>query len=322
MTSTEAHPAPLGRWHASKRKMGIGFMLPSSEGSAFGQLARYRDMVELTQHAERIGFDGIWIPDHFIMQIPPVEVETRGVWEAFPLMAALAAETSRITIGVLVTCHGWRNPVLVAKMSEMIDEISDGRYVLGVGAGWHEPEYEMFGFPWDHRVSRFEDAIQIINPLLREGTADYQGKFWQANQAVNAPRGPRAAEGGPPILFGTSGPRMLRLMARYGDAWNTNWHASASDTVSHIVAVQEACEDVGRDPETIVKTVGSNVAVERATGRRANPISGTPSEIAERIQEFRDLGFRHWVAGLDPTTVDGLDQLGEIVQILDAHNGE
>ncbi len=297
-------------------------MLPSSEGSAFGQLARYRDMVELSQHAERIGLDGIWVPDHFIMQIPPGEGETRGVWEAFPLMAALAAETSSITIGVHVTCLGWRNPVLVAKMSEMIDEISEGRFVLGVGAGWHEPEYEMFGFPWDHRVSRFEDAIRIINPLLREGTADYQGRFWQANQAVNSPRGPRAAEGGPPILFGTSGPRMLRLMAQYGDAWNTNWHASASDVVSHIEAVREACEDVGRDPETIVKTVGSTVAVERATGRRANPISGSSSEIAERIQEFRDLGFRHWVAGLDPTTVDGLDQLGEIVQLLDAHNGE
>jgi len=322
MTDSTSGPAPLGRWPASKRQMGIGLMMPTSEGSAFGPTPRYRDIVEVAQTAESLGLEGLWFPDHFIMQTPPKEGDVRGVWEVFPLMAAIAAATSRIILGVHVTCLGWRNPGIVAKMSEMIDEISEGRFVLGVGAGWHEPEYEMFGFPWDHRVSRFEDAIKIINPLLREGVADFEGEFWQAKNAVNAPRGPRADEGGPPILFGTSGPRMLRLMARYGDAWNTNWHADAAATAPLIQAVEDACNDVGRDPATIVKTVGSTVAVKGSLGRRVNPIAGEPAAIAESIQAFRDLGFRHWVAGLDPATPAGLEHLAEIVGMLDSHNGE
>jgi alkanesulfonate monooxygenase SsuD/methylene tetrahydromethanopterin reductase-like flavin-dependent oxidoreductase (luciferase family) len=322
MTDSKTGPAPLGRWPASKRQMGIGIMMPTSEGSAFGPIPRFSDIVEVARKAEELGFNGLWFPDHFIMQTPPGEGDIRGVWEAFPLLAGIGAMSSRITLGTLVTCLGWRNPGIVAKMSDMIDEISDGRFVLGVGAGWHEPEYEMFGFPWDHRVSRFEDAIRIINPLLRDGSADHQGRFWQANEAVNSPRGPRAAEGGPPILFGTNGPRMVRLMAKFGDAWNTNWHSDPSETLPNIQAVEAACEEMGRDPATIVRTVGSNVAVEGALGRRANPISGEPAAMAETIQGFRELGFRHFVAGLDPTTTAGLEGLAEVIELVDRHNGE
>ncbi|CAN5850729.1 LLM class F420-dependent oxidoreductase [soil metagenome] len=322
MREATTGPAPLGRWPASKRQMGIGIMMPTSEGSAFGPTPRYRDIVEVAQKAESLGLDGLWFPDHFIMQTPPIEGDVRGVWEVFPLMAGVAAMTSRITLGSLVTCLGWRNPGITAKMSEMIDEISGGRFVLGAGAGWHEPEYEMFGFPWDHRVSRFEDAIRIINPLLREGAVDFEGEFWQARQAVNAPRGPRAEEGGPPILFGSNGPRMLRLMAGFGDAWNTNWHSDASETLPNIQALEAACNEMGRDPATIVKTVGSSVAVEGSFGRRPDPISGEPAAIAEKIQAFRDLGFRHLVAGLDPATPAGVEHLAKVVALLDEHNGE
>jgi alkanesulfonate monooxygenase SsuD/methylene tetrahydromethanopterin reductase-like flavin-dependent oxidoreductase (luciferase family) len=302
--------------------MGIGIMMPTSEGSAFGPIPRFSDIVEISRKAEELGFDGLWFPDHFIMQTPPGEGDIRGVWEVFPLIAGIAARTSRITLGPLVTCLGWRNPVITTKMAEMIDEISGGRFVLGVGAGWHDPEYEMFGFPFDHRVSRFEDAIRIINPLLREGSAGYAGTYWKAKEAINMPRGPRAEEGGPPILFGSTGPRMMRLMAQFGDAWNTNWHASADVTVPLIQAMEDACSDAGRDPSTIVKTAGSNVAVEGALGRRANPIAGEPAAIAETIQAFRDLGFRHLVVGLDPATTAGLERLAEIVELIDRHNGE
>jgi alkanesulfonate monooxygenase SsuD/methylene tetrahydromethanopterin reductase-like flavin-dependent oxidoreductase (luciferase family) len=302
--------------------MGIGIMMPTSEGSAFGPIPRFSDIVEISRKAEELGFDGLWFPDHFIMQTPPGEGDIRGVWEVFPLIAGIAVHTSRITLGPLVTCLGWRNPVITTKMAEMIDEISGGRFVLGVGAGWHDPEYEMFGFPFDHRVSRFEDAIRIINPLLREGSAGYAGTYWQAKEAINMPRGPRAEEGGPPILFGSTGPRMMRLMAQFGDAWNTNWHASADVTVPLIQAMEDACSDAGRDPSTIVKTAGSNVAVEGALGRRANPIAGEPAAIAETIQAFRDLGFRHLVVGLDPATTAGLERLAEIVELIDRHNGE
>ncbi|MGD9713975.1 MAG: LLM class flavin-dependent oxidoreductase [Thermomicrobiales bacterium] len=302
--------------------MGFGVMMPVSEGSAFGPTPTFQDIADVSRHAESLGLDALWFADHLIMQTPPKEGEVRGVWEPYPLMAGVAAVTSRITIGTMVSCLGWRNPAIVAKMAEMIDDISGGRFLLGVGAGWHEPEYEMFGFPWDHRVSRFEDAISIISPLLREGRADYQGEFWQAVDAVNSPRGPRAAEGGAPILFGTNGPRMLGLMARFGDAWNTNWHLTAGETVEKIEAVDAILDNAGRDPSTLVKTVGSNVAFAGATGRRGNAISGAPAEVAESFQAFRDLGFRHMVVGLDPATTAGIDSLAEVISIVDAHNGE
>lgn len=320
--SLNSTSAPLGRWPVSRRQMGFGVMMPISEGSAFGPTPGFQDIATVGAHAEQLGFDALWFADHLIMQIPPGEGDVRGVWEPYPLMAGVAAITERIAIGTMVTCLGWRNPGFVAKMAEMIDEISAGRFLLGVGAGWHEPEYEMFGLPFDHRASRFEDAISIISPLLREGRADYQGEFWQVADAVNSPRGPRAAEGGPPILFGTNGPRMLGLMARFGDAWNTNWHAHVSETVDKIAAVDQIMEAEGRDPQTLVKTVGSNVALAGSTGRRPNAITGSAAEIAERMQEFRDAGFRHMVVGLDPATTAGLDLLAEVVSIVDKHNGE
>lgn len=321
MTSTTT-PAPLGRWPDSTRKMGFGVMMPVSEGSAFGPTPTFQDIAGVARHAESLGLDALWFADHLIMQTPPGEGEIRGVWEPYPLMAGVAAVTESIAIGTMVSCLGWRHPAIVAKMVEMIDDISGGRFIFGVGAGWHEPEYEMFGFPWDHRVSRFEDAISIISPLLREGRADYRGEFWQANAAVNAPRGPRAAEGGAPVLFGSNGPRMLKLMARFGDAWNTNWHANAAEAQEKIDVVDRTFEEAGRDPATLVKTVGSNVAFAGATGRRANAISGSPQAVAEAFQSFRELGFRHMVVGLDPATNGGLDSLAEAISLVDKHNGE
>ena len=208
-----------------------------------GRLPRYSDIRAMAQTAEATGYDSLWIPDHLIMKIPPDTGTIRGTWDPWTLLSGLAEATTTITLGVLVTCLGWRNPALVAKMSEGIDEISDGRFVLGVGAGWHEPEYEMFGFPWDHRVSRFEESLQIISGLFRNGTADLEGRFFSAHDAVNEPRGPRAESGGPPILVGTSGPRMLGLTARYGDAWNTNWHSTTQATREPLERLARACED-------------------------------------------------------------------------------
>ncbi|MCC6942957.1 MAG: LLM class flavin-dependent oxidoreductase [Thermomicrobiales bacterium] len=313
---------PLGRWPASRRQMGFGVMMPVSEGSAFGPTPSFQDIAAVSQRAEQAGLDALWFADHMIMQTPPKEGDVRGVWEVFPLFGAVAAVTSTINIGTMVACLGWRNPGIMAKMVEMIDDISNGRFVLGVGAGWHEPEYEMFHFPWDHRVQRFEDAINIISPMLREGKADYRGEFWQATDAVNAPRGPRADEGGAPILFGTNGPRMLGLMAKFGDAWNTGWHATVTESEEQRQTVDRIMEENGRDPATLVKTVGSNIALANSTNRRPNPITGSATEIAERIQTFRDAGFRHMVVGLDPSTEAGIDLLAEVVALVDGHNGE
>jgi alkanesulfonate monooxygenase SsuD/methylene tetrahydromethanopterin reductase-like flavin-dependent oxidoreductase (luciferase family) len=308
-------PAPLGRWPSSDRSMGIGMIMPISDISAFGPMPRFSDMLAMARTAEDAGYDAIWVPDHFVFDEP--DDGPRGVWEGWTALAALAAGTRTITIGSFVTCLVWRNPGIVAKMAENLDEISGGRFVLGAGAGWHRPEYDMFGLPWDHRYGRFEDAIRIIGPLLREGRADHQGEFWQARDAVNLPRGPRGTEGGPPILVGTGGEKMLRLTARFADAWNTVWHPDPAALVQKIEEVERACQEVGRDPATLVKTVGSNVAMPGYLGRRLDPIEGDAEQVAKRVAGFRQLGFRHWVAGLDPCTPSSIEEFSRVVEILD-----
>src|SRR5205823_9829883 len=131
-----------------------------------------------------------------------------GEHEAWTIASAVAAVTDRVTVGTLVMCTSFRTPGLLAKMGATLDEVADGRLILGLGAGWHEPEYEAFGYPFDHRVDRFEEALGIILPLLRHGRVDVQGRYYEARACELAPRGPRP--GGPPILIGGQGPRMLR----------------------------------------------------------------------------------------------------------------
>jgi alkanesulfonate monooxygenase SsuD/methylene tetrahydromethanopterin reductase-like flavin-dependent oxidoreductase (luciferase family) len=210
---------------------------------------------------------------------------------------------------------------VTAKQAEMIEEISDGRFILGLGAGWHQPDFDMFGFPFDHRVSRFEEGLKIISSLLRTGHADFQGQYYQANDAYNRPQGPRAAEGGPPILIGTKSPRMMGLTARYADIWNSDWHHDAEEVVPMLKALDEACEAAGRDPKTLIRTAGSNLAMPGYLGVRPNPITGSVEEMAEKIATFRDLGLRHYVAGLDPCTPATLEHFAKVVELLDKDEG-
>lgn len=301
-------------WFDSDRRMSLGLMLPIGEGSHFGGLPRFTDMVEMAQTAREAGFEGIWFADHFIFENAETG-EQRGVWEAFTAMAGVAAAVPDVQIGALVACTGFRNPGVVAKMTETIDEISGGRFILGLGAGWNLPEYEQFGFPFDYRVSRFEDAIRIIHPLLREGKADYQGRFFQANEAVNRPRGPR--ETGAPILVGSTGERMLGLIAQYADAWNSVWHSDTAPVKPQLEKVDAACRAVGRDPKTLIRTAGGNFSLGDSYGTRPNAFTGTPGEIAARLAAFRDLGFNHYVVGLDPCTPDSIRGFGEVITTLD-----
>jgi probable F420-dependent oxidoreductase len=312
------------RWPRSARPMGFGAILAMAESSAFGdETPRFADILDMTRVANDVGFDAVWIIDHFLFRNQPDDQypmpgtpDERGVWECFTTMAGLASATERIQIGSLVACTGFRNPGLVARMTETIDDISGGRTILGLGAGWHKPEYDAFGYPFDHRVTRFEEAIRIIAPLLRDGRADVDGEFFQARDAVNRPRGPRPA--GVPILVGSSGPRMLRIIARHADAWNTVWHGSPEAIVARMAAVDAACAEVGRDPKSLVRTAGGNISMPGYTGRRPDPIAGSDEQIAETIVRFRDLGIQHFVAGLDPCTPRTLERFGRIIELVDA----
>lgn len=305
------------RWPDYEQPMSLGLMVPIFEESAFGGTPRFADMLEITRTAADVGFDIAWFADHF--SAPAKEGEAaRGVWEAFTAIAGLAAATDDLAIhlGTLVACTGFRNPGVLAKMTETIDEISQGRFILGIGAGWHEPEYEMFGMPFDHRASRFEEAIAILADLLRAGESSREGQFFSAVEAFNRPRGPRAEAGGPPILVGTSGERMLRITARYADAWNTVWHPTAADAKPKVEALRAACEDVGRDFSSIVKTAGGNIALDGYHDVRPNPIRGTTDQIADTISEFQALGFSHFVCGLDPCTPASVRSFAPVISAI------
>src|SRR5215213_9842848 len=168
----------------------------------------------MAQAAEECRFDSIWIGDHLLYEDPE-----RGPWEAWTLMSALAAVTERVGIGPLVACLGFHPPGLVAKMAATIDEVSGGRFTLGVGAGWNQREFSAFGIPYDRRVSRFEEAFGIVRRLLAGERATVDGRFWQADDAVLLPRPHRRV----PLMVGSNGPRMLGLTLPHADAWNTWW---------------------------------------------------------------------------------------------------
>ncbi|HET7092983.1 MAG TPA: LLM class flavin-dependent oxidoreductase [Thermomicrobiales bacterium] len=316
--SGRAMPETAGRWPASRRPMGLGLMVPIGEGSAFGGAPRFADMAAMARLAEAVGFDAVWFADHLAMQSAD-EPEPRGIWECWTMMAGVAAVTERIQIGSLVACAGFRNAGVIAKMTEAIDEISGGRFILGLGAGWHKPEYDMFGFPFDHRVSRFEDALRVIQPMLRQGVATYDGTYAQAADAINQPRGPRPD--GAPILVGSDGARMLRLIAQYADAWNTVWHRDPAALPPLLAAVDAACAEVGRDPATLVRTAGGNIAMPGYLGVRPDPIEGDADGIAGTLAAFRDLGLRHYVCGIDPCTPTSIEQFGRVIELLDGRRG-
>jgi alkanesulfonate monooxygenase SsuD/methylene tetrahydromethanopterin reductase-like flavin-dependent oxidoreductase (luciferase family) len=163
-----------------RRPLKVGLMLPDTEREMGGGTARWSDLLAMARVAEASGFDSLWVSDHLIFRFEGKAPQ--GVWECWSLLAALAAVTARVEIGPLVSCASFRNPALLAKAADTVDEISGGRLVLGLGAGWHEPEYDAFGYPFDHRVGRFEEALAIVAGLLRQGRIDFAGRYYQARE--------------------------------------------------------------------------------------------------------------------------------------------
>jgi probable F420-dependent oxidoreductase len=274
----------------------IGVLLPVAETDK-GEQPRYNDIRAWALQLERDKFDSLWIADHLLFEWP--DQPRHGIWEAWTILTALAEATSRITLGTFVACTAFRNPALLAKMTDAVDEVSAGRFVLGLGAGWHEPEFRAFGYPYDHRFSRFADALRVIVPLVRTGSVDYQGRYARAVDCVSLPRGPRPH--GPPILVGAGGERMLRLTAELADAWNTCWLGRADELPPRLASMQEACVAVGRDSETLEISVGQIVTfpglAERAELPRESErfaFSG-PEALVEEWNAFAAQGVAHLV---------------------------
>ncbi|HEY6411306.1 MAG TPA: LLM class flavin-dependent oxidoreductase, partial [Ktedonobacteraceae bacterium] len=224
--------------------------------------------------------------------------------------------TQRIVLGPLVACTSFRHPALLAKMADTLDEISGGRFILGLGAGWHQPEYEAFGYAFDHLASRFEEALQVIVPLLREGHVDFQGQYYQVRDCVLRPRGPSPS--GPSILIGASRPRMLRLAAQFADAWITVWHTDPLVVKERYEQFKQSCVEMGRDPTTIELAAGTLVRFTQPAEESPSEeyISGTPEAIAHRLRGFASVGVTHLMIILEPSSATSIQQFSRVIELL------
>jgi alkanesulfonate monooxygenase SsuD/methylene tetrahydromethanopterin reductase-like flavin-dependent oxidoreductase (luciferase family) len=290
--------------------MKVGVILPMS-GPDEGIAMSYRTIRSLAMAIEGSSLDSAWVYDHLIYRFP--DKPQGEVQEAWTILTALAEATERVELGCLVFCVPFRNPALLAKMAATLDDVSDGRLILGLGAGWHKPEFDAFGIPFDHLVDRFEEGLEIIVPLLRDGACDFVGTYYAAPNCELLPRPKRRI----PVLIASFKPRMLALTARYADAWNTAWLGEVDALTERRAALEEACRAEGRDPATLEVTVGVNVrfpALQPAGGEAEEVdarkvIAGTVEDVAAALRAYRDAGVGHLVCALDPLTEAGIAAL-------------
>jgi alkanesulfonate monooxygenase SsuD/methylene tetrahydromethanopterin reductase-like flavin-dependent oxidoreductase (luciferase family) len=300
------------------RPLKVGINLPTVEGTMSGKTASWADLFAFAQRAEALGFDSLWVPDHLLLKW---QEQTHGIWECWSLLAALAAVTSRVALGPLVACTAFRSPALLAKMADTVDAISGGRLIVGLGAGWNGPEDRAFGSPSDHRVDRFEEALQIIVPLLRTGHVDFAGRYYQARGCELRPRGPQP--GGPPIMIGAKGPRMLRLAASYADLWNAEGPLRQPDEIIPLRASGDAaCAEVGRNPATLGRSASIVINLpmgqaQRSSAQGEQPGARSPGEIAEMLRGYARQGLSHVQVWLTPNTIDGLEWFAAVLDLLD-----
>jgi probable F420-dependent oxidoreductase len=311
--------------HQRRRPLKVGIFNGLFEDVAGGLAPRWRDVAAMARLAEEAGFDSVWLPDHLVVPAYPPE-ERGGVWECGSMLAALAAVTSSVELGTLVMCSAFRNPTLIAKMADTIDEISGGRLILGLGAGYYDPEFQAFGYPSDHRSSRFAEAIQIVHGLLKHGRADFEGRYYQARAAALRPRGPRG--GDLPIMIATRGPKTLRLAARYADLWTTNLMVTSSrpeDVQPSLGLLDEVCQEVGRDPATLARAAMLHWRDPAWTGslpawvgtRFSPPLTGAPEEVAEVLRAYARIGISHVQVVVWPHTLAGVEAFRPVLEALD-----
>jgi len=302
--------------------MNVGLEVLLGENGALGRPPRYAEIRDLALRSEAAGFDSLWLYDHLLYR--DARGAPHGIWEGWTMLSALAEATTRAEIGLLVACTAFREPALLAKMAATLDEVSGGRFTLGLGAGWNQAEFAAFGLAFDHRVGRFEEALQIIAPLVRRGQVAFEGAYHATPGCEILPRGPRPA--GPPILIGGVGPRMLRLVARYADSWNGGYVATPHDLDGLRAALARACAEVGRDPATLAVTAELKVAYPDLAP--APPLfadryaTGSAEDVAATFHAFDEAGFATLMCTCLPNTPQGVERLGAALEIYRRGRGE
>jgi alkanesulfonate monooxygenase SsuD/methylene tetrahydromethanopterin reductase-like flavin-dependent oxidoreductase (luciferase family) len=294
------------------RPLRVGIQLPEVERDV-----RWPEALAIARAAEAAGFDSIWLGDHLLYRDDGRP--ERGPWEVWTMLAALAAATERVTLGPLVACTGFHPPGLLAKMAAAVDEVSRGRLVLGLGAGWNRAEFEAFGLPYDHRVSRFAEAFEIVRLMLAGERVTLEGSYHRAHQLVLLPPPARAL----PLMVGSNGPRMLALTLPHVDAWNT-WHDGYGNTPDGFAElnarISAAAESAGRNPAEILRS--ACVLVQLGDGgerpdEEVPAVEGDPARLAQHLRELAEAGAGEAILVADPITERSVRALGETLRRLD-----
>jgi probable F420-dependent oxidoreductase len=290
----------------------IGIQLPEVEREV-----RWPEYLAMARAAEAVGFDSIWVGDHLLYRDDGPE---RGPWDAWTLLAALAAGTQRVQLGPLVACTAFHPPGLIARMAATLAEVSGGRFVLGLGAGWNEEEFRAFGLPFDHRVSRFEESFTIIRRLLAGERVTFEGTYCQAEGAVLAP----APAARPSLMIGSNGPRMLAIALPHVDVWNT-WYEDIGNSAEGFAAlgdrISAAARAAGREPAEIERSACVYVALDRSDHGRARspeapPLEGPAARIASRLSEFAQAGADEAILVVNPISERSIRALAEVLALL------
>ncbi len=293
--------------------MRVGIQLPEVEREV-----RWTEYLAMARDAEEVGFDSIWLGDHLLYRDD--DGRERGPWDAWTLLAALAASTERVQLGPLVACTAFHPPGLIARMAAALAEVSGGRFVLGLGAGWNEDEFRAYGIPFDHRVSRFEESFTIIRRLLAGERGTPEGQFCQAVAAVLLPAPPEP----PRLMIGSNGPRMLAISLPYVEVWNT-WFRDFGNSAAEFAALNErisaAARAAGRDPSEIERSACVYVALggseeEHERTPEAAPLEGTASQIASGLRELAEAGADEAILVVSPITERSIRELAEVVALL------
>jgi alkanesulfonate monooxygenase SsuD/methylene tetrahydromethanopterin reductase-like flavin-dependent oxidoreductase (luciferase family) len=296
------------------RPLKVGIQLPEVEWEV-----PFPELIAMAQAAERVGFDSLWLGDHLLYDLP---VGPRGPWEVWTSLAAIAASTERIALGPLVASTSFHAPQMLAKQAATVDAISGGRLILGLGAGWNEREYRAFGFAYDNRVSRFEEAFTIIRTLLHDGEIDFHGTYYDAENCVLHPRLDRKL----PLMVGSNSPRMLSITLPYVQCWNIWWSIFGNTATGFARAkaeVDTALAVAGRSG-LVEATCAVYVQVGAGGGRlmghdndAVKPLRGSPLELADQLREFAAAGATHVQLVVDPITRDSIESLADMLVELD-----
>ena len=291
----------------------VGVQLPEVE-----RFVPWPEYLDLARRAESAGYDSIWVGDHLVYDLP--DGSTRGPYEAWTTLAAIAAATERVEIGPLVASTGFHAPAMLAKQAATVDAISQGRLILGLGAGWNRREFDAFGFPYDRRASRFEEALSIIAPLLREGQTTFHGRFYDIDDCVLDPRPVRA--GGPPIMLGSNSPRMLSIGLPVVDSWNV-WWSIYDNSVEKFAQVKAEVDAVMPEGRTVNTTAAVLVTLPGGRGRLmgegydASVTTVTPDDLGQHIRGLAAAGAMHLQLVLDPIAAESIDTIGAVLADLD-----